>query len=67
LGNCGDLIRRFALPVDDLGKPAAQAAMMVHLGETKIFERQLLKVFEHFPHALAAIFERQENFLDFLQ
>jgi hypothetical protein len=40
--------------------------VVVHFGETKVFEGQLLKIFEYFLHALAALFVRQENFLHFL-
>src|SRR5581483_4950997 len=44
--NFGDLLGSFPLAEDNLGHPGAQRAMMVHLGESQIFEWKMTQALD---------------------
>src|ERR1700730_11604204 len=60
-----DLIRALALPEYHLGNAAPKPAMIVELGKTQIFERQMAQAAEGFLGAQAPPFDELQDFVDF--
>ena len=65
-GNRDDLSRRLTQPEKDFRHAVAQRAMVVHLGESEVFEGQMADAFERFIHIRrtgANIFEQRTQLI----